>query len=96
MPRIPALAMLSTLMVAPGPVGCGHQREDALAEVDKIERACLSGNPDRARELLLKATENNREFERAFSYSTASIQDRSRVNACGLILTELRKNLRRR
>jgi hypothetical protein len=74
---------------------CGREREAALAEVEKIEQACQGGNPDYARELMLKAAENHREFRRAFA-DAAGDGDRSRINACGLVLTRLKRNLKRR
>jgi hypothetical protein len=73
---------------------CGREREAALAEVGKIEQACQRGKPDEARELMVKAAENNREFGRALA-DAAGGSDRSRINACGLVLTRLKRNLKR-
>jgi hypothetical protein len=92
-------ALVSTgIALAAGLVlgGCSHEKEAARAEVDKIEQACHDGQPDRARELLLKAVDGNREFQRAFARSGAGGADRSRINACGLVLTDIRRALRRR
>jgi hypothetical protein len=77
-------------------VGCSHEQEAARAELDKIEQACRNGQPDQAREIMLKAVETNREFQRAFDRSTAGGTDRTRINACGLVLTEISRTLRRR
>ena len=77
-------------------LGCGREKEAARAELGKIEEACRNGQPDQARELMLKAVETNREFRRAFDRSAAAGADRSRINACGLVLSDIRRALRRR
>ena len=77
-------------------LGCSHEKEAARAELDQVEQACRNGQPDQARELMLKAVETNREFRRAFDRSAAGGADRSRINACGLVLSDLRRALRRR
>ncbi len=76
--------------------GCGHAEEAARAEVDKIAEACRNGQPEQARQLMLKAIESNREFQRAFDRTAAAGTDRARINACGLVLTDLERALRRR
>lgn len=87
------LATLLSAMLLPT---CSHDREDALAEVGRIEQACRDGDPTQARDLMLKAAKANREFERAFSRSGGNVGDPSRINACGLVLTQIRRNLKRR
>jgi hypothetical protein len=77
-------------------LGCGHEKEAARAKLDQVEQACRNGQPDRARELMLEAVETNREFRRAFDRSAAGGVDRSRINACGLVLSDIRRVLRRR
>jgi hypothetical protein len=77
-------------------LGCSHEKEAARAELGKIEESCRNGQPDQAREIMLKAVETNREFQRAFDRSAAGGTDRSRINACGLVLTQIRRTLQRR
>ena len=77
-------------------LGCSHEQEAARAELGKIEQACRDGQPDQARELMLKAVATNREFQRAFDRSAAAGTDRTRINACGLVLTQIRRTLERR
>jgi hypothetical protein len=90
--RVSAGALACSL----GLLGCGHEKAAARAELDEVEQACRNGQPDRARELMLKAVETNREFQRAFDRSAAGGVDRSRINACGLVLSDIRRALRRR
>ncbi len=77
-------------------LGCGREKEAARADLDQVEQACRNGHPDQARELMLKAVETNREFRRAFERSASGGVDRSRINACGLVLSDIRRALRRR
>ncbi len=82
--------LIATLAVAPA---CSKQKEQAQAEVAKIEEACKSGDGDKARTLMQEAAKNNELFGRAYEAATNEVTDKSRINACGLVLTEIKTRL---
>jgi hypothetical protein len=86
-----AVAAGLALLLAGG--ACSKQKEQAQAEVEKIDEACRAGDGDKARQIMLDAAKNNDLFKRAFEASTSGVPDQSRINACGLVLVELKKRI---
>jgi len=73
---------------------CSKEKEAAEAEVVKIDEACKAGDGDKARTIMLDAAKNNATFKRAFDAATDSVPDKNRINACGLVLTEIKTRLK--
>jgi hypothetical protein len=42
---------------------------------------------------MLDAAKNNEVFRKAFDAATSSVEDKNRINACGLVLTEIKTRL---
>ncbi len=74
-------------------IGCSKTKEEAMAEVAKIDAACKAGEGDKARTLMQEAAAKNQAFQSAYEASTSGVSDKSRINACGLVLTEIKKRL---
>jgi hypothetical protein len=72
---------------------CSKQKEAAMAEVGKIDDACRAGDGEKARSIMLDAAKHNEVFRRAFDAATNSVADKDRINACGLVLTEIKTRL---
>ncbi len=72
---------------------CSKQKEAAQAEVAKIDEACRAGEGDKARTIMLEAAKSNDVFRQAFDAATSSVPDKNRINACGLVLTEIKTRL---
>jgi ABC-type uncharacterized transport system auxiliary subunit len=81
-------------VVAFGLGGCSKQKEQAEAEVTKIDDACRAGDGEKARTLMLDAAKTNEVFRRAFEAATKDVPDKNRINACGLVLTEIKTRLK--
>ncbi len=77
--------------------GCqqGKEKESALKEMDKIDLACKEGDQDEARKLLLDAAVANPQVKAALDAATKGVEDKSRVNPCGLALVEMKSRLER-
>jgi hypothetical protein len=73
---------------------CSKQKEQAQAEVAKIDEACHAGDGEKARSLMLEAAKNNELFRKAFEAATSGVTDKNRINACGLVLTEIKTRLK--
>lgn len=73
---------------------CSKQKEEAEAEIAKIDAACSAGESDKARTLMLEAAKKNETFKRAFDAATADVPDKNRINACGLVLTEVKTRIK--
>jgi hypothetical protein len=72
---------------------CSKQKDEALSEVAKIDDACRAGDGEKARTIMLDAAKSNEVFRKAFDAATSSVSDKSRINACGLVLTEIKTRL---
>jgi hypothetical protein len=68
-------------------------KEDALAELQKVEQQCQAGNTDKARELMFAAAEKNESFRKAYNFSTQGLPDRAYVQPCGPVLVQLKGQL---
>lgn len=73
---------------------CSKQKEEAEAEVAKIDEACKAGDGEKARATMLEAAKKNEAFQRAFDATTSGVSDKNRINACGLVLTEIKTRLK--
>jgi hypothetical protein len=73
---------------------CSKEKEEAQAEIAKIDEACRGGESDKARTLMLDAAKKNETFKRAFEAATSGVPDKNRINACGLVLTEIKTRLK--
>ena len=85
-----ALLFAAIVMLA----ACSKEKEAANAEIAKIDEACKAGDGDKARTVMLDAAKNNATFKRAFDAATNNVPDKSRINACGLVLTEIKTRLK--
>ena len=94
MQRTKLFELVVAAAVACSVSACSKQKEEAEAEVKKIEDACRSGESDKARTLMLDAAKNNEAFKRAFEGATNDVPDKNRINACGLVLTEIKTRLK--
>jgi hypothetical protein len=68
-------------------------KEEALAELQKVEQQCQAGNSDKAREIMFAAAEKNEAFRKAYAFSTAGLPDRAYVQPCGPVLVQLKGQL---
>jgi hypothetical protein len=75
-------------------VACGKQKAEAEAQLAEIDAACAAGDKDKARQLMLDGAQANPAFKKAFDGATAEVTDKSRVNACGLVLTEVKLRIK--
>lgn len=80
--------------IAVGLGACSKQKEQAEAEVAKIDEACKAGDGDKARTIMLEAAKQNEVFRKAFDAATSEVADKNRINACGLVLTEIKTRLK--
>jgi hypothetical protein len=89
-------ALLIGLVVAPpGARAAGAKKKaEVQAEIAKIDEACRGGESDKARTLMLDAAKKNETFKRAFEAATSGVPDKNRINACGLVLTEIKTRLK--
>lgn len=81
------LPVMSLLLVA-----CSSQTENferAEGELTKINDACHDGHPDLAKTLMEKAAQDDAVFRRVYEGATKDVADKSRINACGVILLDV-------
>ncbi|MBN1611696.1 MAG: hypothetical protein JW940_33995 [Polyangiaceae bacterium] len=83
-----AIASLATTFA----VACSD-KEEALAELQKVEQQCQAGNSDKAREIMFAAAEKNESFRKAYHFSTQGLPDRAYVQPCGPVLVQLKGQL---
>ena len=79
-------------LVATFAIACSD-KEEALAELQKIEQQCQAGNSDKAREIMFTAAEKNESFRKAYHFSTQGLPDRAYVQPCGPVLVQLKGQL---
>ena len=94
MQRALLLQVFFVAIVGFGLGACSKQKEQAEAEVAKIDEACRAGDGEKARSLMLEAAKNNEVFRKAFEPATSGVSDKNRINACGLVLTEIKTRLK--
>jgi hypothetical protein len=94
MHRALVLQLFFVATVAFGASACSKQKEQAEAEVAKIDEACRAGDGEKARSLMLEAAKNNELFKKAFEAATSGVSDKNRINACGIVLTEIKTRLK--
>lgn len=80
-------------LLAAAVVACNHDHDDALAAVAAIDASCRDAKPEDARAKMLETVEKNPLFRRAFESATAGATDLKNVNACGLVLVEIKSRL---
>jgi len=93
MNRTRILTNSSAVLVAIALAGCGKEKAEALAEVEKIKSTCASDDRQKAREIMLAAADKNETFGKAFRNVTADVPDKSVVDACGAVLDRVKKQL---
>lgn len=73
--------------------GCGKEKADALAELDRVKQACDSNDRKHAQDLMLAAAEKNKTFAKSFQFVTADLPDKTMVDACGAVFDKVKKHL---
>jgi len=81
------------MLVAIAFLGCGKEKAEALAEIEKVKSACASNEREKARDIMLAAADKNETFSKAFRNVTADLPDKSVVDACGTVLDRVKKAL---
>ncbi|HEY3235366.1 MAG TPA: hypothetical protein VGJ84_11680 [Polyangiaceae bacterium] len=87
------LGALALLTIAGLSSGCGREKSEALAEVEKIEKLCAAGERDKAQEEMLATASKNKVFAKSFQFVTAALPDKTVVDACGDPLPKLKQHL---
>ena len=93
MNRTRILTNSSAVLVAISLAGCGKEKAEALAEIEKIKSACASGDRKKASDIMLAAADKNETFSTAFRNATAEVPDKSVVDACGAVPDKVKKQL---
>ena len=93
MNRTRILTNSSAVLVAIALAGCGKEKAEALAEIEKIKSACESGERKKASDIMLAAAEKNQTFSKAFRNATAEVPDKSVVDPCGLVPDKVKKHI---
>lgn len=83
-----AIASLATTFA----IACSD-KEESLAELQKIEQQCQAGDADKAREIMFAAAEKYETFRKAYVFSTAGLPDKAFVQPCGPVLVQLKGQL---
>jgi hypothetical protein len=83
-----------TMLAAAGVVlGCGGEKKEAMTEVTNVEKACASGERQKALDIMLATAGKNETFRKSFQFATAGVPDKSTVDACGDALHKLKTHL---
>jgi hypothetical protein len=93
MSRTRILTNSSAVLVVIALAGCGKEKAEALAEIEKIKSACASGERQKATAIMLAAADKNESFGKAFRNVTAEVPDKSVVDACGAVPDKVKKHL---
>jgi hypothetical protein len=93
MNRTRILTSSSAVLVAIALAGCGKEKAEALAEIEKIKSACATGDRKKASEIMLAAADKNETFSTAFRNVTAEVPDKSVIDACGAVPDKVKKRL---
>ena len=93
MNRTRILTVPSGVLVAIALSGCGKEKAEALAEIEKVKSACASNDRQKASDIMLAAAEKNATFGKAFRTATAELPDKSVVDACGTVLDRTKKQI---
>ena len=75
--------------------GCQHHKEQAVAELAKIDAACAKQDTDSARQIMLDAARSNPLFGEAFEGAKTNwkVTDEARMNPCGIFLADLKRRI---
>jgi hypothetical protein len=92
-PKLITLAALGAALLVTACKSEAEQFEAADREVKAVDEACARADTAGARRLLEEASERSPVFQRAYEGSLADVPDRSRVNPCGLVLTDVKLRL---
>jgi hypothetical protein len=92
MNRTRILTSSGAVLVAIALSGCGKEKAEALAEIEKIKSACATDR-QKANDIMLAAADKNETFGKAFRNVTADLPDKSMVDACGTVLDRLKKQI---
>jgi hypothetical protein len=87
------LGIAATLVLATLSVGCGKDKADALAELQRVKQACDSNDRQHAQDLMLAAAGKNKTFAKSFQFVTADLPDKTMVDACGPIFDKVKAHL---
>jgi hypothetical protein len=93
MNRTRILTNSSAVLIAIAFLGCGKEKAEALAEIEKIKSACASGERKKASDIMLAAADKNQTFSKAFRNATAEVPDKSVVDPCGLVPDKVKKQI---
>jgi len=93
MNRTRILTSSSAVLIAIALSGCGREKAEALAEIEKIKSTCATNDREKASEIMLAAAEKNKTFSKAFRIVTADVPDKSMVDACGTVLDRVKKQI---
>jgi hypothetical protein len=93
MNRTRILTNSSAVLVAIALGGCGKEKAQALAEIEKIKSACESGDRKKANDIMLAAADKNETFGKAFRNVTAEVPDKTVVDACGGVSDKVKKQI---
>jgi hypothetical protein len=93
MNRTRKLTTSSAVLIAIALAGCGKEKAEALAEIEKIKSACASGDRQKASSIMLAAADKNETFSKAFRDVTANVPDKTVLDACGAVPDKVKKQL---
>jgi hypothetical protein len=93
MNRTRILTSSSAVLVAIALTGCGKEKTEALAEIEKIKSACTSGDRKKASDIMLAAADKNETFGKAFRNATAEVPDKSVLDPCGGVPDKVKKHI---
>lgn len=74
-------------------VGCGREKADAIAELNRVKQACDANDRKHAQDLMIAAAEKNKTFAKSFQFVTADLPDKTMVDACGPVFDKVKAHL---
>jgi hypothetical protein len=87
------LVSLGALLFATAVPGCGREKADALAEVEKIHGACQAQERQKAYDIMVAAANKNETFDKSFRDVTSNVPDKSVIDVCGSVMDRVKRHI---